>query len=143
MAPQKIGETLEQIHPEPNTSNDFRALDSTLEAGGSNQPAEREKDLRDARSIQESKSNWFRCPRDKCADNFRVENTNEQDLLAVNSRQERANKIIPALLQDPSAEGGGIAHLEANMLLSEGEGTWTKDSPFSSREYPNNGLLSL
>lgn len=31
---------------------------------------------------------------------------------AVNSREERAKKIIPVLLQDPSAEGG-IAHLEA------------------------------
>lgn len=42
MAPQKIEETLDRIHPKSNTSHDSRALISTLEAGKSTQPAERE-----------------------------------------------------------------------------------------------------
>lgn len=82
IAPQKIEEIIDRIYPEPNTSNDFRVLDSTLEAGESDQPAERKGPSR--RSIySRMQVYWVHYPLDKCADSFRIENSNEPALLRL------------------------------------------------------------
>lgn len=139
MAPQKIKETLDRIHPEPNTSNDLRALDSPLEAGGSNQPAERKGSSR--RSIySRMQVYWFHCPRDNCADNFQVENPNEPDLLRLTHGKNEPIRSFLLSCRIPLPKGE--SHI-SKLVTFRGRRNLDKKFAIFKSEYPNNGLLSL
>lgn len=138
MAPQKIEETLDRIHPDPNTSNDSRALDFTIEAGGSSQPAGRKGSSR--RSIySRMQVYWFHCPRDKCADNFPVENPNEPDLLRLTHGKK---KLRSSLLSCRILLPKGESHI-SKLVTFRGRRNLDKRFAIFKSEYPNNGLLSL